>query len=67
MLAGLGRVAGETTLETLQRARETGSMPTADGERLVLSAALQSALLQIAADRRPAGLSPDEAPEALKR
>ena len=66
VLSGLGRVAGETTLETLQRASETGSMATADGERLVLSASLQSALLQIARVADPQGFSPEEAPQALK-
>ena len=38
-----------------------------DGERLVLSAALQGALLQIERVADPKGFSPDEAPEALKR
>ena len=44
VLSGLGRVAGETTLETLERARSRrGRTRAAGGERLVLSAALQGA------------------------
>jgi glutamate-ammonia-ligase adenylyltransferase len=66
VLGGLGRVAGETTLEILQRAAESGRLAPAEGERLVLSTALQGSLLQL---ERVAGLrsfSPETAPEALK-
>ncbi len=67
VLSGLGRVPGETTLETLQRAADAGRPALAEGERLILSAALQSALLQIERVADPKGFSPDQAPEALKR
>ena len=56
VLAGLGRVAGETTLETLERAAGEGRIAPDLGERLVLSAALQGALLQITAGVVPEGL-----------
>ena len=48
VLSGLGRVAGETTLETLQRASETGSMATADGRA---AGPLRCAAERAAADR----------------
>ena len=66
MLAGLGRVAGETTLETLRRAAEQGRIAPEAGERLVLSAALQGALFQIERVASPKGFSAEEVPEALK-
>jgi len=65
VLSGLGRVSGETTLETLQRASNGGHLEPETGERLVLSAALQSALIQI--ERVAAKeFSSEKAPEALK-
>jgi glutamate-ammonia-ligase adenylyltransferase len=67
VLAGLGRRAGETTLETLARAGEEGHAPPDVGERLVLSTALQTAILQIARVADPKSFSSDSAPEALKR
>jgi len=67
VLAGLGRVAGETTLETLERATAEARVPPDVGERLVLSAALQTSLLQIMRAADPKGFSPDSAPEALKQ
>jgi len=67
VLSGLGRSAGATTLQTLERAQAEGAIGPDEGERLTLSTALQSAILQIGriADRN--AFSPDEAPEALKR
>jgi glutamate-ammonia-ligase adenylyltransferase len=67
VLSGLGRVAGETTRETLQRATHAGRLDNETDERLVLSAALQGALLQIERVADPEGFSPQTAPEALKR
>lgn len=67
VLAGLGRFAGETTLETLERAAGEGRISPDVGERLVLSAALQGAILQILRVSYPKNFSPDSAPEALKR
>jgi glutamate-ammonia-ligase adenylyltransferase len=66
VLAGLGRVAGETTAETLKRAAEEGHLAPEQGERLVLSAALQSALFQIERVANPKGFSVEDAPDALK-
>jgi len=66
VLSGLGRVPGETTLEILQRAADGEHLGPAEGERLILSTALQSALLQIARVADTKGFSPDSAPEALK-
>ncbi len=67
VLGGLGRIAGETTLQSLERAADQGRLDPADGERLVLSAALQGALLQIERVADPKAFSPDTAPEALRR
>jgi hypothetical protein len=67
VLAGLGREAGATTLETLERAAVEGRMESAEAERLILSAALQSAILQLARVADPKGFSAADAPEALKR
>jgi glutamate-ammonia-ligase adenylyltransferase len=66
MLGGLGRVGGETTLETLRRAGYAGHLAPEESERLVLSAALQGALLQIERVASPKGFSSEEAPEALR-
>jgi [glutamine synthetase] adenylyltransferase / [glutamine synthetase]-adenylyl-L-tyrosine phosphorylase len=67
VLAGLGRVAGDTTLETLERAAGEGRIAPDLGERLVLSSVLQGALLQILRVSYPKGFSPEAAPEAEKR
>jgi glutamate-ammonia-ligase adenylyltransferase len=67
VLSGLGRIAGETTLETLERATAEGRVPPDAGERLVLSTSLQAALLQIMRVAEPNAFSPETAPEALKR
>ncbi len=66
VLSGLGRIAGETTSEILTRAAGEGRIAAGAGERLVLSAALQSALLQFERVADPRAFSPDDAPEALK-
>jgi glutamine synthetase adenylyltransferase len=47
VLAGLGRVAGETTAQTLRRGSAAGVLPSDDGELFSASMAMQSALLQI--------------------
>jgi glutamate-ammonia-ligase adenylyltransferase len=67
VLSGLGRVPGETTLETLERATGEGVVPASVGERLVLSASLQAGLLQIMRAAEPGAFSPETAPEALRR
>ena len=67
VLSGLERIPGGTTLETLQRAAAEGRIGSRDGERLVLSAALQGAILQFERVVDPKSFSPDTAPEALKR
>jgi glutamate-ammonia-ligase adenylyltransferase len=67
VLAGLGRVEGETSLQTLLRGRAAGSLAEAEGEVLVKSINVQSAILQIlrvAADSVP---DAERAPDALKR
>ncbi len=66
-LTGLGPSPGATTLETLERARAEGLVEAAEGERLVLSAALQTAILQLARVADPRTFAPENAPEALKR
>jgi glutamate-ammonia-ligase adenylyltransferase len=66
VLAGLARVSGETTLETLTRAFAEGRIEPGDGERLVLSAALQSAILQLERVADPKHFAAETAPEALK-
>jgi glutamate-ammonia-ligase adenylyltransferase len=67
VLSGLGRVAGETMLETLARAEGEGRLAPEEAERLTLSAALQIVLLQLerVADARNFAL--DEMPEALRQ
>ncbi len=67
VLSGLGGVPGATTLETLTRAAAEGRMGAEEAERLVLSAALQGAILQLQRVADPRAFSPDAAPEALKR
>jgi glutamate-ammonia-ligase adenylyltransferase len=67
VLSGLGRIAGETTLETLERAAAAGALPPAEGERLILSMALQSALLQLQRVADMKNLEPESMADALKR
>jgi glutamate-ammonia-ligase adenylyltransferase len=67
VLAGLPRIASETTVETLERAVEESTVSIGEGERLASSASLQAALLQI---QRAAGIDPRavaNAPDALKK
>jgi glutamate-ammonia-ligase adenylyltransferase len=47
VLSGIGRVEGETTLETLQRAAERGCIAPEDAETFILSTSLQTTLLQV--------------------
>ncbi|MDQ3560049.1 MAG: bifunctional [glutamine synthetase] adenylyltransferase/[glutamine synthetase]-adenylyl-L-tyrosine phosphorylase [Pseudomonadota bacterium] len=67
VLSGMGRIAGESTRETLRRAVDAGFMEKREGDRLAEATALQGAILQIAriADDKP--FDPAHAPEALKR
>jgi glutamate-ammonia-ligase adenylyltransferase len=67
VLSGLRRIAGETTVETLERAGREASMPVAAGERLVESALMQSAILQTLRIAGEPAFDPDEAPDALQR
>jgi glutamate-ammonia-ligase adenylyltransferase len=67
VLSGLGRVAGETMLETLARAEGEGFLAPEDAERLLLSAGLQVALLQLERIAGVGTLDPEKAPEALKQ
>ncbi|MGH6922206.1 MAG: bifunctional [glutamine synthetase] adenylyltransferase/[glutamine synthetase]-adenylyl-L-tyrosine phosphorylase [Propylenella sp.] len=67
VLSGLGRVAGETMPETLARAEGEGRLDPEDAERLLLSASLQVALLQLQRVAGAEAFAPDKAPEALKR
>jgi [glutamine synthetase] adenylyltransferase / [glutamine synthetase]-adenylyl-L-tyrosine phosphorylase len=65
VLSGLGRVAGEATEATLLRAAAAGRIAPPDAERLALSTALQTALLQIARVGEAKNLA--DAPDALKK
>ena len=67
VLTGLERVAGATTLETLKRAAAEGRVGSEEGERLVLSTALQSAILQLGRVAGRDAFAPDTAPEALRQ
>jgi glutamate-ammonia-ligase adenylyltransferase len=67
VLSGLGRVAGETTLETLQRGAAKGMLEPTEAERLILSVALQGALLQVQRVADPGPTSPEGVPPALQR
>ena len=67
VLAGLGRVAGETTLETLQRGIAAGKLAAEEGATLVASLALQTAILQVLRIAEARAFDPDHAPDALKR
>jgi glutamate-ammonia-ligase adenylyltransferase len=67
LLSGLHRIAGETTAETLALATIEGRLPTAQGERLTLSAELQAALLQVLRVSEIESADLDQAPDALKQ
>ncbi len=67
VLAGLGRKAGETLLETLERAMEKGRLSQAEGDTLLAAASLQTALLQIQRTADDKAFDPQHAPDALKR
>lgn len=67
VLTGLGRVPGETMLQTLARAEAEGRLAPEDAERLALSAALQTALLQLERVAAVERFDPETAPEALKQ
>jgi hypothetical protein len=67
ILGGLGRVEGESAVETLRRAITAGHIDPVDGDLLARSALVQGALLhglRIADER---AFNPDQAPEGLKR
>ncbi len=66
VLSGLGRMPGATTLETLERAEAEGRIGSEEAERLMLSTALQAAILQLERVADPKAFSPEHAPEALK-
>jgi glutamate-ammonia-ligase adenylyltransferase len=67
VLAGLGRVAGEPTPETLRRALVQRCVPQEAGDRLLVSARLQTAILQMERVAGDKAFDPDSAPDALKR
>jgi glutamate-ammonia-ligase adenylyltransferase len=67
VLSGLGRVAGETTGAALARAMMEGKIAPAEGERLALSADLQSALLHVERVAESRTFDPEHAPDALKQ
>jgi hypothetical protein len=63
----LGRLSGEPTPETLRRAVAKRCLPVEAGERLLVSARLQTAILQMERVAGDKAFDPDTAPEALKR
>jgi glutamine synthetase adenylyltransferase len=67
VLGGLGRLSGEPTPETLRRAVAKRCLPVEAGERLLVSARLQTAILQMERVAGDKAFDPDTAPEALKR
>jgi glutamate-ammonia-ligase adenylyltransferase len=67
VLDGLGRLAGEPTPETLRRALAKRCLPLEAGERLLISARLQTAILHMERVAGDKAFDPDTAPEALKR
>jgi hypothetical protein len=67
VLGGLGRVAGETTPETLTRAQDVGALAPEAGGQLIASAALQGTILQLLRIVEDAAFDPAASPEALKR
>ena len=64
VLSGLGRRGGETTGETLERARAESLLA---GDELVASATLQGAIMQVLRIAADKAFDPASAPEALKR
>jgi hypothetical protein len=60
-------VEGETTLETLDRAVEAGALGADEGERFMVSAAVQRALLQVGRATDADTSDPEHVPEALKQ
>ena len=67
VLSGLGRVPGEATPATLARASLAGRAAPTEGERLMLSAALQTALLHVQRVAEVRSFEADHAPDALKQ
>jgi [glutamine synthetase] adenylyltransferase / [glutamine synthetase]-adenylyl-L-tyrosine phosphorylase len=66
VLAGLGRTVGESTIEVLKRAAVEQALSPETGGRLVASASVQAALLQVQRVADPDQVDPEKAPEALK-
>jgi glutamate-ammonia-ligase adenylyltransferase len=66
VLAGVGRVEGEPTLDTLRRAFSIGALRPSDGESLVKSILVQSTILQILRVASESAFDPERAPDALK-
>ena len=66
VLAGLDRMSGEPTQQTLLRAAETGILQAADAEQLHQAAVLQNALFQALRVAAPSRFDAQSAPAALK-
>ncbi|MGQ7793893.1 bifunctional [glutamine synthetase] adenylyltransferase/[glutamine synthetase]-adenylyl-L-tyrosine phosphorylase, partial [Faunimonas sp. B44] len=66
VLAGLAKIEGETTAETLWRGVEDGCLPAEDGGLLARSAVAQSALLQALRIADDKAFDPDAAPDGMK-
>jgi hypothetical protein len=66
VLAGLDRIAGEPTRQTLQRAAKSGILQAADAEQLDAAARLQNALFQGLRVAAPGRFDSDTAPAGLK-
>ncbi|HSG94390.1 MAG TPA: DUF294 nucleotidyltransferase-like domain-containing protein, partial [Afifellaceae bacterium] len=66
VLAGLDRVSGEPTRQTLLRAAEAGILPPDDTELLDQAAILQNALFQGLRVAAPGQFDPQSAPAGLK-
>jgi len=66
VLAGLDRICGEPTRQTLARAAKAGILQSADAEQLDEAAILQNALFQGLRVAAPGGFDPDSAPAGLK-
>ena len=67
VLAGLGRIAGESTLDILRRAQEAGALDETAGAVLVGSMGFQSALLQVLRVADEKTFDPQTATDAVKR
>jgi glutamate-ammonia-ligase adenylyltransferase len=67
VLAGLGRLSGETTPEILRRALAQGRLAEPEADALVAATDLQTALLQVQRIADEKAFDPDQAPDALKR